>query len=124
MSRSRKKLISAAERLALPIWVFAMMESAGVRTTAALVDIIEGPRSDSSGIDTRDSLRSLIDQYARAQKFPADADVHSSLVGRIESKLPGTRRYLLSPMWAVLDGDEVAVEDLLGTVRISVCGRA
>ncbi|WP_157132646.1 hypothetical protein [Novosphingobium nitrogenifigens] len=117
MGRERKKPISAAKRLALPIWVFGMMQMAGVQTTAGLVGVIEGPWHDNRRTDPRESQRTLIDQYSRAEKYPSNAELSSSFISRIESNLPGSRRYLLSRMWALMDGEEVPTEDLLASLK-------
>lgn len=115
MAPPRSLPMTSSQRLALSLWVFGSMEMAGVQTTPMFVKKIGG--DDSSGTDTKDSLRTRIDQYAKAQKNPEHVEDDSSLFGRVERYFPGSRRYLTSRMWPLLAGEEIGQEALADALQ-------
>jgi hypothetical protein len=66
-------------------------------------------------IDDRDSgadSRRTLDYYIKGQKRPRAVTADNSLVGRVEAQYPGTRRYLTTAMWSLLEGIKIAPEAL------------
>ena len=96
-------------RLGHPLWVFASMDQAQVTTAPGLARKLDA--------DDVESMARSLNYYADGGRKPKRVLDESSLIGRVEARFPGTRRYLTTPVWRLLAGEEIPQEILLDELR-------
>lgn len=103
-------------RLGQPLWAFSVLEMAKMASAAAFIRALNG-RSKSEELPEDLAESRKFNSYIEGVRVPRHVDEDNSFLGSIEARLPGSRRYLTTPAWALLNDEATEKGALLAQLR-------